>query len=171
MRWLLQGITRGVGKVLRKGKTMLLLFLAAVFLVFLSTRVFRIIHIEGDSMFPSLKDGDYVLVNRLLEPKNGDVAVFESKAYQKERIIKRIAASGGDVLAIKGGKLWRNGAEVEEKYRNQAFAEEWEYIKVPDESFFVLGDNTRHSFDSRKVGYMSKEELYGTVIFHLDGIR
>ncbi len=171
MRWLLQEITRGVGKVLRKGRTMIFLILAAVFFVFLSTRIFRIIHIEGNSMFPSLRDGDYVLINRLLEPKSGDVAVFESKAYQKERIIKRIAASGGDVLAIKEGKLWRNGAEVEEKYRKQAFEEEWECIKVPDDSFFVLGDNTRHSFDSRRTGCISKEDLYGTVIFHLDGIR
>ena len=139
--------------------------------VFLFTKVFRIVHIRGNSMQPGLSDGDYVLVNCLKEAERGDIVVIDSDSFENENVIKRVIGMEGDTLKIKKGKLIRSGEELEEPYREKEFTEDMKERTVGEGCIFVIGDNSAHSYDSRKVGDIPVEDVYGVVIFQFGGHR
>lgn len=159
MSWLLEGI--------HKIKRTVILILLATIIVFLLTRVFRIVHVEGNSMSPTYVNGDYVIVNCLMKPGKGDVAVFDSSLFEKDKVIKRIVAVENDVVEVTDNKLSINGKENKKVKETDSM----EPIKVLKNQFFILGDNVNHSYDSRNVGVLSEGEVYGTVVCSFGGFH
>lgn len=157
---------------------------AAYLLIFAVTiaaisRAFLIapIIVEGESMEPTLADQDRMLINKasywFSEPERFDIVVFH--ASEGKDYIKRVIGLPGDTLYYNNGILYVNGVKVPESYL-EALKEQKEGEPItpdftlsstiggdtiPKGHFFVLGDNRRHSLDSRMIGLVSAEDIVG----------
>jgi len=131
--------------------------------------------IPTGSMRDTLLEGDRILVNKLIyrfkSPDRGDVVVFKYPEDPKRDFIKRLVAIGGETVEIKDGDVYIDGALLTDPaiirqnyYYNR---EDWEYgrsglkITVPPGSYFVLGDNSAHSSDSRNWGFVDEDKMVG----------
>ena len=132
----------------------------------LCTYVIAVAEVHGSSMNPTLYSGERVVLCKLMEPKNGDIAVFD---FDGTMLIKRVIAVPGDRLKIEDSTVYVNDVKVVENYINEnEFTGgyfEGQEITLKDEEYFIMGDNRYNSKDSRMIGVMSKESLIGTKIF------
>ncbi|MFH1645983.1 MAG: signal peptidase I [Candidatus Omnitrophota bacterium] len=148
---------------------------ALVLALIIRTFVVQAFKIPTGSMRTTLIEGDRILVNKFIyrfkEPKRGDIIVFKYPEEPKKDFIKRLIAFGGETVEIVDGDILvdgepvRDGSKIEEiYYYNKAgteFGEEGAIIEVPEDSFFVLGDNSASSRDSRYWGFVPKKNLVG----------
>lgn len=133
--------------------------------------------IPSGSMRPTLIEGDRILVNkyvyRFQEPQIGDIIVFKSVETPKKDFIKRLAAVGGDAAQIKEGKIWVNHKMLDAPlifrdnfyYNRGGYGEEGKSVRVPPGNYFVLGDNSGSSLDSRFWGFVPKKNILGRAFF------
>jgi len=154
------------------------LIAAAVFLV-IYLFLFRPYEVKGDSMFPNFHDKEFVLTNlivlRFQDPKMGDIVVFKAKtANEPERdYIKRVVGLPGDTISIKDNVVYLNQKPLDESayLKNDvktfpgSFLQDGEEVKVPQEEYFVMGDNRLYSSDSREWGFVKKEDIIGQSLF------
>ena len=129
--------------------------------------------IPSGSMRPTLIEGDRILVNKFIyrfeDPKQGDIVVFKYPDDPKRPFIKRLVGVGGDTVEIKDGQLLVNEHPAEDcaffqhnTYFNQGdFGGEGQQIHVPPGSYYVLGDNSGSSHDSRFWGFVPKKFMIG----------
>lgn len=142
-----------------------------VFIIFLRYCWLYCVQVEGNSMNDTLKSGDLLLVNKLAEPKVGDVVVFELNG---KNYIKRIVCEGGDTIKIANGKVYvKHDGENEfvlVQYGEKGYTEakvypsgaEFEYY-VPFGCIYALGDNRENSVDSRVFGAVPLDNVLGVV--------
>jgi len=132
--------------------------------------------IPSGSMLPTLELQDRVLVEKL-RPKLGQplplgtIVVFHppeallAAGYDpKAALIKRVVARSGDVVEVKGGELYRNGAPVREPWLVEPMHYRFGPVTVPAGNLLVFGDNRNASLDSHLWGALPKEEVIGTAI-------
>lgn len=125
------------------------------------------IRVEGNSMEPSLHDGEFVVVNRLAyrwsEPTRGDIVVFRFPLDPERRFIKRIIGLPGDIVRVDGGRVFVDGVPLEEPYiaAQPRYAGQW---TVGPQEVFVLGDNRNNSSDSQNWGMLPLEDILGKAI-------
>ena len=131
--------------------------------------------IPSGSMRPTLLEGDRIFVDKLsyrfYPPKRGDIIVFRYPLDPKKDFVKRLIAFQDEEVEIRDGAVYIGSAPLDKLIRGPSpyyyNKEEWSYgktgqkIKVPDGSFFVLGDNSAHSSDSRNWGFVPKRNLIG----------
>lgn len=135
--------------------------------------------IPSESMVPNYNIGDKIYVNRLSyireEPQRGEVVVFNSWEDPEIKFIKRVVGLPGDVIDIKDGKVILNGEVLDEIYTNGS-TETLENIRVvnisypltiPEDYYFVMGDNRENSADSRVYGLLKSEDIVGEASFKL----
>jgi signal peptidase I len=126
------------------------------------------IRVDGFSMEPTLKTGEFVIVNKLAyklsEPELGDVIVFHYPRDPAQEYIKRVIGLPGDNVLISDGQVSVNGQIIDEPYIAAAPAYQSEWI-VPENSLFVLGDNRNNSSDSHSWGPVPMAEVIGKAIF------
>jgi signal peptidase I len=126
------------------------------------------IRVDGSSMVPTLNDGQFVMVNRLVykysDPGRGDVVVFHYPRDPEQEYIKRIIGLPGDTVMINDGHIFVNGEQLNEPYiaATTRATGEWQ---VPGDHIFVLGDNRNNSQDSRNFGFVSTDNVIGKAIF------
>jgi signal peptidase I len=131
--------------------------------------------IPSGSMRLTLIEGDRILVNKFIyrfkEPQRGEIIVFRFPDNPRRPFIKRLVAKGGDKVEIRGGDVLVNGHEVDASvmqhtfYYNQGeYGQEKQVVDVPEGSFFVLGDNSASSHDSRFWGFVPDRFLIGRAI-------
>lgn len=124
----------------------------------------------GDSMSPTLENGDVVLVNRFIykvkSPQMGDLIVFKPNGNENSHYyIKRVVAGPGDTVQIKEGFLYVNDELVTDlpvgKISNAGMAEE--PVSVEKDTYFVIGDNPNSSEDSRyaDIGNVNLKDIEG----------
>ncbi len=153
----------------------IVVFAISIFL-FLYLLILQPHKIKGSSMEPNFHDGEYLLTDKISyrfnEPKRGDVIVFKAPPDYKEEFIKRIIALPGETISIKDNKIYINGNLFEENYipdeiptQNGSFLKEGEEITLPENSYFVMGDNRPHSLDSRRFGYVTLDKITGKAWF------
>lgn len=143
--------------------------LALVLFIIINTVSARV-RVDGLSMLPTLRDGEFVLVNRLAyhfgTPARGDIIVFRSTTQPNLDLIKRIMGAPGDTLTIGGGRVTANGVTLNEPYINAEpnYSGRW---TVPAGFLFVLGDNRNDSSDSHAWGFLPIGNVIGkaTVIY------
>ncbi len=145
---------------------------AMVLLVLLFTFVFRAAGVLGDSMQPTLQDGDrLVLFSHFYTPARGDVVVINR--YTEEPLIKRVIGVAGDRVHIDEttGLVYVNGERLSEPYISgltppREMAGE---VTVPEGCLFVMGDNRSISKDSRfrEIGMVKVSDVVGQAIFRL----
>jgi signal peptidase I len=156
------------------------------FLLALVIRAFLVqaFKIPTGSMRMTLIEGDLILVNKFIygakvpfssqrlpavrQPQRGDVIVFIYPEDKHKDFIKRLVGLPGDVVEIKGGSIFINDKPVPEAIFNQIYyynrgqlAGPGEKLVVPAGSYFVLGDNSATSKDSRYWGFVPKDNLLG----------
>ncbi|WP_427151719.1 signal peptidase I [Streptomyces sp. TRM70308] len=119
--------------------------------------LYRPYAVPTDSMAPTINAGDRVLAERIegAEVRRGDVVVFADPTWGDLPVAKRVIGVGGDevVCCDAEGRLSVNGTPVPEPYRSgpgPASVSDFT-ARVPDDSLFLLGDNRRHSMDSRSL--------------------
>ncbi len=126
------------------------------------------IRVEGNSMEPSLHDGEFVVVNRLAYrwaiPARGDIIVFRFPLDPERRFIKRIVGLPGDEVRVLDGAVLVNGELLAEPYIASAPRYSGEWVVGSDE-LFVLGDNRNNSSDSQNWGMLPMEAVIGKAIF------
>lgn len=126
--------------------------IASVLAIFVVTFLLQISRVDGVSMQPTFHGGDYTLVNKLSYRwgglKRGDVIVFQAPDNPKADYIKRVIALPGEMVEVRGGKVWVNGAPLEESYEATPPAYDFPPTHVPPDCLFVLGDNRNRSYDS-----------------------
>lgn len=146
--------------------TTIILVLVFVFNIFMT-----IMRVDGPSMDPTLHSGQIALLAKSDNIERFDIVVLKEREVdggETKNIIKRVIGKPGDTVTVKKGRLFINGEEYEEPYLNgdniKRFKNEsWE-IKVPEEHYFVLGDNRDVSKDSRVVGSFKKSAVVGKKI-------
>lgn len=143
---------------------------AVALALFIMAFVARAFTVDGPSMLPTLTTGERLLVDKLTyrfrDPVRGEIVVFKLPSDPSMYLIKRVVGEPGDVVEIKSGRLFVNGALLDEPYvRSLTFGRNAVY-RVPDGHYFVLGDNRNNSQDSRsaKVGYVPRDAIVGRAL-------
>lgn len=133
--------------------------------------ILQISYIPTGSMIPTLNDGEAVLVVRIpyyfREPERGEIIVFKYPLDTSKEYVKRLIGLPGDTIEIKQGNVYVNGKLLEENYVKRKSDDNYGPIKVPKDSYFVLGDNRPVSVDSRYWGFVPKKNLVGKAILLL----
>ena len=153
------------------------ILIALVLTLIIRTWLFQAFKIPSGSMRPTLMEGDKLFVNKYLyrfrPPKRGDIVVFKYPEDPKKDFIKRLVAFGNETVEIRDGKIRVDGKVLEDPgtfgkfyyYNHDPFGGPNEKIKVPKDSFYVLGDNSANSTDSRFWGFVPKANLVGKAVF------
>lgn len=147
------------------------IFIIAVLVV--AIYVVGLQQVVGPSMSPTLSNNDIVILDKLsyrfMDIKRGDVVAFY---YANTKyLIKRVIGIPGDTIEFQNNKLYINGSYYNEKYLNDNVItndftlNEIGYFKIPEDMYFVLGDNRGDSLDSRDtdVGLINKKDILGKV--------
>ncbi len=127
--------------------------------------------VSGDSMNPTLQDGDNLIVDkisyRFRDPERYDIIVFPFKHEENTFYIKRIIGLPGETIQVVDGYVYIDGELLESDIYGAEVM--WEAniaaepIALGEDEYFVLGDNRNHSSDSRdpSVGVLTREDLLG----------
>lgn len=162
---------------LRKIIPVILLAVALAFIF--RTYLFASYVVDGESMEPTLYDGNLLMVNKIVydltDVDRFDVIVFH--ATKKDDYVKRVIGLPGDKIVYKDDKLYINGKFMEEGFLDplkkvsdiKPYTNDFTLKEitgrdaVPEGKLFVMGDNRRRSLDSRKFGFVSISQLVGKV--------
>ena len=152
-------------------KIVLTVILTASLLLNLFTFVMPVVKYYGNSMAPSFKDGQILIVNKMAEVKSGDIIAFY---YNNKVIVRRVAATGNTQVSIDiFGTVSVNGKELDEPYIEDKTLGQCNLdfpYNVPANAYFVLGDNRDTAMDSRlsEIGVVTEDRLIGKVVFSLN---
>lgn len=149
---------------------------AAALLLALAINRFVLVnaHVPSTSMIPTINKDDRFIGFRLAylfsEPERGDIVVFQHKCYEGEdtmTLVKRIIGLPGDTVTVADGKVFINGIYLEEDYLNEPSEGNYGPYIVPEDSYFVMGDNRGVSDDARywDYPYVSKDEIIAKAWF------
>ena len=141
--------------------------LALVIIVFL----YQPVKVEGTSMAPLLSDQERIFINKFVyrfEPiERGDVVVFWYPLDRSKSFIKRVVGLPGEMVEIRKGIVYVNGVALPEPYVPPQYEDLTDYpsMKVPEHSYFVMGDHRISSNDSRVFGTVPSHFIYGRAVF------
>lgn len=143
------------------------LVFALVLALVIRTYVAEARWIPSESMLPTLKVGDRLIIDKVSLHfggiSRGDIVVFKAPPASKldEALIKRVIGLPGDTVAIKNGYVYINGQPLDEPYELEKPRGNYRALTVPENSLFVMGDNRNNSFDSRFWGVVPEELIIG----------
>jgi len=135
-------------------------------------------YVGSESMDPTLHGckgctNDRLLVNkfvyRFTEPERGDIVLFEPQQQgEKDPLIKRVIGLPGEELELRNGRVYVNGAPLEEPYLKHdpckpGYPKTCSFgpVTVPKDHYFMMGDNRTGSLDSRFFGPVPKDDIIG----------
>ncbi len=148
--------------------------------------------VEGASMLPTLEEGEYLIVNKLVylrfdprdivslipyvdivndadafpfhAPRRGEVVIFEFPNNPERDFVKRVIGLPGDTVEIQRGTVIVNSIPLNEPYITRRDTGTMGRITVPENGYFVLGDNRRGSNDSRNWGSVPIDNIIGRAL-------
>lgn len=173
-----ENVSKGVREVFDWGVS----FIFAIVICSFVTMFIMFFTVSGDSMLPTLNNGDRLFVSKFMyTPKKGDIVTINTMDSLDKNIIKRIIATSGDSFEINYDthEIYVNGKLLYEPYIYEptALRGDWKIpVIIPNGYVVVMGDNRNHSFDSRfkDVGLIKISQLYGKafmVFWPFDRIR
>ena len=140
-----------------------IVFIIVVLVLFIY--VVSITQVVGNSMHPTLENGEVLVLNKfkykIFDVKRGDIVSL--KYANTKYLIKRIIGLPGDTVYIKDSKVYINNEVYEEFYISKDLKYEDFNVQstIPENMYFVLGDNRVDSIDSREIGLVSKSDIIG----------
>ncbi len=163
------------------------IIVAVILALVIRTLVVQAFKIPSGSMEDTLAIGDHILVNKFVygmkiplvekkffkmrDPRRGDVIVFEYPEDASKDFIKRVIGTPGDTVEVKdkrvyvNGELYDNPHEVHKEKdlfpREQNPRDNMGPVKVPADSYFMMGDNRDRSYDSRFWGFVKGDKVKG----------
>ncbi|MCM8815057.1 MAG: signal peptidase I [Candidatus Omnitrophica bacterium] len=164
----------------QKRKKELLSWLWAILIVLILRQFFiQAFVIPSESMKPTLKIHDRLLANKIIykirEPKRWEVIIFKYPEDPKKYFVKRLVGLGGESLIIKNGHVYIDGRVMKQPedvpillyYFNEIDGSYGvnEEVKIPSGTYYVLGDNSINSKDSRYWGFVPSKNLVGKALF------
>ncbi|NLT95750.1 MAG: signal peptidase I [Clostridia bacterium] len=140
--------------------------IAIILALIIRTFLFQFFWIPSRSMEPTLLINDRIVVTRFSywfeEPQRGDVIVFKYPVEPDKDYVKRLIGLPGEKVEIKDSKLYINDQLVKEPYLPPGLVfDDYGPIQVPENNYFVMGDNRNHSSDSRVWGFVKDDYLIG----------
>lgn len=157
--------------------------IAVVLAMFIRVFFVQAFKIPSGSMRPTLLEGDRILVSKLVygpkvpfiglrlpgfrQPRRGDVTVFSYPLDVRRHFIKRLIGLGEEKIEISDGKVYidgkpLDGPEFARRYYNYGnYGAEGQEIIIPEENYYVLGDNSLSSEDSRYWGFVAQDHIIG----------
>ena len=141
--------------------------LALVIIVFL----YQPVKVEGTSMAPLLSDQERIFINKFVyrfEPiERGDVVVFWYPLDRSKSFIKRVIGLPGETVEIRQGAVYVDGKLMPEPYVPAQYEDlsDFALVRVPKDSYFVMGDHRISSNDSRVFGPVESRYIYGRAVF------
>ena len=133
--------------------------------------------VSGASMYPTLHNGDRMILSKIGDINRFDVVVLKAPDENVE-YIKRVIGMPGDTLEMKQGILYINGKKIEQPFINtEALQKQTVFIddftlqsligetKIPAGKYFVMGDNRGVSRDSRMIGLIDRAAIEGKAVF------
>ena len=122
--------------------------------------------VKGNSMSPTLKDGQNVIILKSNKHIKRNDIVFLHSSKLEEDIVKRVVAVENDVVEIKGTDVYVNSKKIDDSYTENHTDEQYiKPMKVPEGCVYVLGDNRDDSTDSRVLGPIDVEDVFAKVIY------
>lgn len=122
------------------------------------------VRVSGTSMFPTLKGGEIMLLNKLGKLDRYDIVVLELD--DKDNLIKRIIGLPGETIEIKDNSIYINDQVIMDDY-GYGNTYSIDKITLGEDEYYVLGDNRQISMDSRVIGPINKKDIKGTTNFIL----
>ncbi len=125
--------------------------------------------VEGTSMETSLHDSERLFINRLVyhlrPPRRGEVVIVDLP-NENITIIKRIIGLPGETIEIRDGAVYIEGELLNEPYLTQATLDTYGPMEIPEEHYFVMGDNRGNSRDSRSlsIGFVPRSHIRGQAV-------
>jgi len=163
--------TKPVSKDVKKGKKSMIrelletIISAGVIAFIIITFIGQVTVVQGASMETTLHNKERLIANkigyRLESPKRGEIIIFRPPLDTKRNYIKRIIGIPGDKVKIVEGKVYVNDEALEEPYVKYKSYESMPTATVPENSYFVLGDNRPNSSDSRFWGFVPRKNVVG----------
>jgi signal peptidase I len=127
-------------------------------------------------MFPTLKDQQLLVVTRapylFAGPRRGDIIAFTSSQGASPEFLFRVIGLPGDRLRIDNRVVEVNGKPLHEPYVREPWTSRASWppngreVEIPEDHYFVLGDNRDHAADSRQFGYVERSQIVGVVMGH-----
>jgi len=142
------------------------IFIAILLAFFLRTFVFATSIVEGESMHPALEDGEKIIFNKLIyivsSPERGDIVIIQ---HPEKNYVKRVIGLPNETIEIYDHTLYVNGKAQDSSFvdeHNERLTGNFGPILVPENSYFVMGDNRAISKDSRNgLGFIKKSDVIG----------
>lgn len=142
------------------------ILIAVLLAIFLKTFVFATSIVEGESMTPTLEDGERIVFNKLIylidDPSRGDVVIIQRPL---KNYVKRIVALPGETIEMKDYTLYINNEVHEQPFLTEEarlHTGNFGPIEVPQNNYFVMGDNRAISKDSRNgLGFIHYKDIIG----------
>ena len=150
--------------------TVYTLITVAAIAVLVATLWMPVLQIYGNSMTPTLTEGDIVLTVKNSDFNQGDIIAFY---YGNKLLVKRCIAGPGSWVNIDDdGNVYVDGQLLDEPYVDEKALGDTNIelpYQVPDERYFVLGDHRATSVDSRNstVGCVSDEQIVGQIVYRV----
>ncbi len=153
-------------KILRS--TLYALIVTAAVSVLVATLFLPVLQIYGNSMSPTLSEGEIVVSIKKQQYEQGDIVALY---YSNRVLVKRVIATGGDIVELdEKGNFIINGTVLnepylEEKHYGDSTDIEFPYT-VPAGTYFVVGDKRKTSIDSRnsQIGCIAQDEMVGEIL-------
>lgn len=123
------------------------------------------VRVNGSSMYPTLKGGEIMLLNKLGKIDRFDIVVLKLDNGE-DNLIKRVIGMPGESVEIKDNKIYVNDKVLEESF-GVGVTYNIDKVTLKNDEYFVLGDNRIISMDSRVFGTINKKEIKGTTNFVL----
>ncbi|MBU5595282.1 signal peptidase I [Amphibacillus sp. MSJ-3] len=139
-------------------------------ILFFRLFIFSFAQVIGESMAPTIQNGQWIITNHLSyslnEPERGDIVTID---YNGEIYIKRIIGLPNETIEITDQQLYIDGIPYTQVFitdRSSFWTHDIPETKIPDQSYYVLGDNRRISKDSRNtLGFIEKSNIIGRAEF------
>ncbi|WP_318654256.1 signal peptidase I [Enterococcus sp. S22(2020)] len=152
-------------------------FSGSILIVLVSFCFVRIVTVSGFGMVPTLREGDKVVTKKTSDLERFDLAVF---TLGNEKIqVRRIIGMPGETIDYTSDTLYINEQPVDEKFlidevnesqkngRNYTENFARKTVVIPEQYYFVMGDNRPYATDSRHYGFVAKKNIIGKVIVQL----
>ncbi len=166
---------RPAGSILHQTFQCLVMVILATASYFLISHFFlQSVKVVGRSMVPTLHDSQHYLLNRWIyhvhPPRHSDIVVLRDPSDDGFSV-KRVIATPGDSISLKGGRVYVNGCVLDEPYLapgTPTFTDSTyrdRLVRCGKDQFFVLGDNRLNSIDSRAYGPVPRRNILGSIIW------